>query len=70
MDFVMGIVHWVQANWVQIGIWYTSAVGIASIVVKLTPTLADDTFLLNLVKFVAKYIALNVNAPKDADRPE
>jgi hypothetical protein len=36
--------------------------------VKLTPTLKDDNFLLPIVKFIGKYIALNVTAP--VNRPK
>jgi hypothetical protein len=49
---------------------YLAIIGAASIIVKLTPTLKDDTILLNIIKFVAKYLALNVNAPADATRPK
>ena len=31
----------------------------ASIIVKLTPTLKDDNFLLPIIKFIGKYIALD-----------
>lgn len=41
---------------------------IASIVVKLTPTLKDDTILLKIVKFVGKYIALNRKTKDDLIR--
>ncbi len=41
---------------------------IASIIVKLTPTLKDDNFLLPIVKFVSKYIALNRCTKDDLKR--
>ena len=34
-------------------------IGIASIVVKFTPTLKDDDALKGIVRFLGKYIALN-----------
>jgi len=37
----------------------TMAIGIASIIVRLTPTLRDDHVLKGIIKFVGKYIALN-----------
>jgi len=40
----------------------------ASIVVKLTPTLKDDTILLKIVKFVSKHIALNRKTKDDIIR--
>lgn len=38
---------------------YLAAVGLASVIVKLTPSLKDDTILKNIVRFVGRYIALN-----------
>lgn len=37
----------------------TSAVGVVSIIVKLTPTLADDNALLPIIKWLSKFVALN-----------
>ena len=42
----------------------------ASVIVKFTPNLKDDTILLNIIKFLGKYIALNKNAPTDEERPK
>jgi len=64
------IVNWFQTNWLQIAQAMAAIIGTASIIVKLTPTLKDDTILLKVIKFVGKYIALNVNAPVDTDRPK
>lgn len=41
------------------------AVLLASAIVKLTPTLKDDNFLLPVVKFIGKFIALNKYGPGD-----
>lgn len=57
------VIAWVQTNWANIIQVYLAIVGLASVIVKLTPTLKDDTVLLNITKFVAKFIALNTNAP-------
>lgn len=43
-------------------------VAIASIVIKLTPTIKDDTTLLKIVKFVSKYVALNRKTKDDIIR--
>jgi hypothetical protein len=64
MEIITNAIAWIQANWVQIVSIYTGVVTIASIVVKLTPTLKDDDFLLAVIKWVAKYLALNTNAPE------
>lgn len=39
-----------------------------SIIVKLTPTLKDDNFLLPIVKWLSKYIALNRNTQDSLKR--
>jgi len=70
MNQIMEIVKWFQANWLQIAQGIAAIIGAASIIVKLTPTLKDNTILLKIVKFLGKYIALNVNTPADVDRPK
>ncbi len=55
----MEIVNWVKANWTDIANIIAYVVAGASVIVKLTPTLKDDTVLKNIIKFVGKYIALN-----------
>jgi hypothetical protein len=70
MDKIMEIVKWFQSNWLNICSVITSIIGTASIIVKMTPNLKDDTILLNIIKFLGKYIALNKNTPTDAERPK
>lgn len=65
----MEIVNWFVANWASIAQVIAMVIGIASIIVRLTPTLADDNILLPIVKFLGKYIALNVNISKE-ERPK
>ena len=67
---ILGIVKWFQTNWFQIAQAIAAIIGAASIIVKMTPTLKDDTILLKIIKFLGKYIALNVNTPADIDRPK
>ena len=55
----MEIITWFQTNWKEIVLAYTSLVTVASIVVKLTPTLKDDDALKGVIKFIGKFIALN-----------
>ena len=38
---------------------YLAIIGVASIIVKATPTLKDDLWLKKIVSFVGKFIALN-----------
>ena len=58
MDF-SSIVTWVTTNWDEIVKAYLALVGLASVIVKLTPTLKDDDALKGIVKFLGIYIALN-----------
>ena len=67
---ILGIVKWFQTNWFQIAQAIAAIIGAASIIVKMTPTLKDDTILLKIIKFLGKYIALNVNTPADVNRPK
>jgi hypothetical protein len=55
----MEILTWFQTNWTNITTIIAYAIAIASIVVKLTPTIADDNVLKSVIKFLGKYIALN-----------
>lgn len=55
----MEIVNWFVAHWDEIIEVYLAAVGLASVIVKLTPTLKDDTILKDIIRFMGRYIALN-----------
>ena len=59
MEKVMAIVNWVITNKEELIQGYLMIVGGASIIVKLTPTLADDNFFKGILKFLGKYLALN-----------
>ena len=61
MDWIVNAISYVQGNWATIAEAIAAIVGAASIIVKITPGLADDNFLLPIVKFIGKYIALNVS---------
>ena len=53
------IIEWILTNWGIVIELYLALIGVASIVVKLTPTLKDDTILKEIIKFVGKFVALN-----------
>jgi hypothetical protein len=65
----MEIVQWVASNYVSLLEILAMVIGVASVIVRLTPTLKDDAILLPIVKFLGKYVALNVNISKE-DRPK
>lgn len=56
-------------NWQSIAEAIAAIIGLASIIVKITPTLKDDNILLPIVKFIGKFIALNKTVA-DTDRPK
>jgi hypothetical protein len=64
----MEIINWVQTHWKDISQVVIDIVGAASILIRLFPILDKNHWFLPVVKFVGKYIALNVNVT-DADRP-
>ncbi len=53
MDFI-------QANWVQVTAAAGLVVGAARIIIKLTPTQADDAWFTKYVEPVLKWLALSV----------
>ena len=59
----MTVISWFQTNWVHIVEIITSTIGIASIIVKLTPTIKDDNILKGVIKFIGKFIALDKYGP-------
>jgi len=56
-------------NWASIAELIAAIIGIASLIVKITPTLKDDSFLLPIIKFIGKFIALDKYGPAEVKRP-
>lgn len=59
MNIVTNVIAWVTTNWQDLIQIWLQVIGIASIIVKLTPTLKDDDVLKNIIRFVGKYVAIN-----------
>lgn len=53
------MIEWITANWKTVADILAYACLFASLVVKITPTLKDDNFILPIIKFIGKYIALD-----------
>jgi len=53
------IISWIMANKLALIEGYLALVGLASIIVKLTPTLKDDAVMKKIIRFTGKFIALN-----------
>lgn len=56
---ISGIVGFITTHWDDIVKGYLAIIGLASIIVKLTPTLKDDDVLKGIIRFLGKYVALN-----------
>lgn len=56
-------------NWAKIAEAIAAIIGVASIIVKITPTLADDNVLLKVIKFIGRFIALDKYGPAEVKRP-
>mgnify|MGYP007099659504 CR=1 FL=1 len=56
---IAGIVSYFTTHWSDFIQIYLQMIGVASIIVRLTPTLKDDDVLKNIIRFLGKYIALN-----------
>lgn len=53
------IITWVITNKMQLIAIWLQIIGVASIIVKMTPTLKDDAILKKVIRFTGKYLALN-----------
>ncbi len=53
------IITWITGNYTQLIQLWLGIIGVASIIVKLTPTLKDDTILKKVIRFTGKVLALN-----------
>ena len=61
MNIIAPVITFIQSHWADIVAVVTQTIGVASIIVKLTPTLADDDVLKGVIRFLGKYIALNTD---------
>ena len=55
----MEAVTWIFTHKGEMLELYLGLIGIASIIIKLTPTVRDDNVLKGFLKFMGKYLALN-----------
>lgn len=61
MNIIATLINYIQNHWTDIVAIVTQTIGVASIVVRFTPTLKDDDVLKGIVRFIGKYIALNTD---------
>jgi len=65
VELIQKVVSIVHLHWADIVGIYLGIIGIASIIVKLTPNLKDDDALKGIIKFLGKYISLNRGSTKE-----
>ena len=63
MHSVLTLWNWILANKDGICNVVAYSIAIASIIVKVTPTLKDDDYLKTVIKWIGKYIALDKYGP-------
>jgi uncharacterized paraquat-inducible protein A len=63
------MIQYIIANWTEIAKIIAAIIGVASLIVKLTPTLKDDAMLLPIIKFIGRWIALDKYSPNEEERP-
>jgi len=64
------VVNWISANWVTIAAVYGAVVACASVIIKITPTQADDAILAKVLAVVDFFSTVAVkkvdpNAPTE-----
>ena len=57
------LINWVVANWQRLVEVILAIIGLASVIVKITPTTKDDAILQKIKDFLSKWIALNPTIP-------
>lgn len=62
------MIDFIVTNWKDIAEGIAAIIGVASVIVRITPTLKDDHFLLGVIKFVGKFLALDKYGP--TERPK
>ena len=63
MELVISVYNWFTTNYNAIADIVAYTIAIASIIVKMTPTLRDDNVLKEIIKFLGKFIALDKYGP-------
>ena len=63
MELVISVYNWFTTNFNALASVVAYTIAIASIIVKLTPTLRDDNVLKEIIKFLGKFVALDKYGP-------
>lgn len=63
----MSFINVIISNWGEIAKAMAMVIGVASIIVRITPTIKDNEVLERIIKIIGKYIALNRNGTDDEE---
>jgi len=61
MNIIATVISFIQNHWTDALAIITQVIGVASIIVRITPTLKDDDVLKGVIRFLGKYVALNTD---------
>jgi len=67
---VPNVLPWLSVHWEDIITILTSISVIASVIVKMFPTLSANSWLLPVIKFISRFVALNRTVDDAAIRKE
>ena len=56
---LVNAVTWLATNWGGMANLIAQIIAVATVIVKLTPTLKDDNYFLPIIKVLGKWFALN-----------
>lgn len=65
----MALVGWFKTHGKEMGELYLALVGVASIFIKIFPTLSAGNKMLGIIKFIGKWLALDKYGPAEVKRP-
>jgi hypothetical protein len=63
------VISWISANWPNILAIYGAVVACASVIIKITPTQADDAILAKVLAVVDFFSTVAVKKPVDPNAP-
>ena len=63
------IINWISTNWVTIVAIYGAVVACASVIIKITPTQADDAILAKVISVISFFSHLDPKKPVDPNAP-
>ena len=69
MEIIQAIYTWCCSHWADILAVYGAVVGCASVIIKITPTQADDAILGKVIDIVSFFSHVDTKKPVDPNAP-